>query len=153
MPHRSVVNPIDNATGLGHTCFDPHTAAIMQHRPLAQSSLSVSSVILGGSVFGWSSDEAASFTVLDVATNAGLNAINTANACSRRADGHHCGENETIIGRWLRARPGMSGRGVRDAVVARHAAKPAQVAHPWVAAQRGLTGPPRHPVPHWRQIW
>jgi aryl-alcohol dehydrogenase-like predicted oxidoreductase len=109
----------------------------MQHCPLGQSSLSVSSVILGGSVFGWSADEAASFAVLDVATDAGLNAINTANACSRRADGHHCGESEMIIGRWLRARPVMSDRAVWDAVAARHGAKAAQMAHPCVAHSWG----------------
>ena len=78
----------------------------MQHRPLGLSGLSVASVVLGGNVFGWSADEAASFAVLDAATSAGLNAIDTADVYSRWAPGHIGGESESIIGRWLKARPG-----------------------------------------------
>ena len=78
----------------------------MQHRPLGLSGLSVASVVLGGNVFGWSADEAASFAVLDAATSAGLNAIDTADVYSRWAPGHVGGESESIIGRWLKARPG-----------------------------------------------
>ncbi len=84
----------------------------MQHRPLGKSGLSVAPVILGGNVFGWSADEAASFAVLDAATDAGLNAIDTADVYSRWAPGHQGGESEAIIGRWLKARPGK-----RDHVV------------------------------------
>ncbi|MDE3239811.1 MAG: aldo/keto reductase [Paracoccaceae bacterium] len=78
----------------------------MQYRPLGASGLSVAPVILGGNVFGWTADEAASFAVLDAATDAGLNAIDTADVYSRWAPGHTGGESETIIGRWLKARPG-----------------------------------------------
>ena len=46
----------------------------MQHRPLGRSGLTVAPIVLGGNVFGWSADEAASFAVLDAATDAGLNA-------------------------------------------------------------------------------
>lgn len=84
----------------------------MQHRPLGKSGLSVAPVVLGGNVFGWSADEAASFAVLDAATDAGLNAIDTADVYSRWAPGHKGGESEAIIGRWLKARPGK-----RDSVV------------------------------------
>ncbi|MDE3081499.1 MAG: aldo/keto reductase, partial [Paracoccaceae bacterium] len=78
----------------------------MQYRPLGASGLSVAPVILGGNVFGWTADEATSFAVLDAATDAGLNAIDTADVYSRWAPGHTGGESETIIGRWLKARPG-----------------------------------------------
>lgn len=78
----------------------------MQHRPLGQSGLSIAPVVLGGNVFGWSADEAASFAVLDAATDAGLNAIDTADVYSRWVPGHQGGESEAMIGRWLRARPG-----------------------------------------------
>jgi len=78
----------------------------MQHRPLGSSGLFVAPVVLGGNVFGWTADEAASFAVLDAATDAGLNAIDTADAYSRWVPGHSGGESESIIGRWLRARPG-----------------------------------------------
>lgn len=78
----------------------------MDHRPLGHSGLSVAPVILGGNVFGWTADEAASFAVLDAATDAGLNAIDTADVYSRWVPGHQGGESESLIGRWLRARPG-----------------------------------------------
>lgn len=84
----------------------------MQHRPLGFSGLSVAPIILGGNVFGWTADETASFAVLDAATDAGLNAIDTADVYSRWAPGHSGGESEAIIGRWLKARPGR-----RDKVV------------------------------------
>lgn len=78
----------------------------MQYRPLGHSGLMVAPVILGANVFGWTADEAASFAVLDAATGAGLNAIDTADVYSRWVPGHRGGESENIIGRWLKARPG-----------------------------------------------
>lgn len=84
----------------------------MQQRPLGSSGLTVAPVILGGNVFGWTADETASFAVLDAATDAGLNAIDTADVYSRWAPGHQGGESEAVIGRWLKARPGK-----RDKVV------------------------------------
>ena len=77
----------------------------MQNRPLGQSGLSVAPVILGANVFGWTADEAASFAVLDAATDAGLNAIDTADVYSAWVPGHKGGESESVIGRWLKARP------------------------------------------------
>lgn len=77
----------------------------MQNRPLGQSGLSVAPVILGANVFGWTADEAASFAVLDAATDAGLNAIDTADVYSTWVPGHKGGESESVIGRWLKARP------------------------------------------------
>ena len=84
----------------------------MQTRPLGQSGLSVAPVILGANVFGWTADEAASFAVLDGATDAGLNAIDTADVYSAWVPGHKGGESESVIGRWLKARPGK-----RDKIV------------------------------------
>lgn len=84
----------------------------MQHRPLGPSGLTVAPVILGANVFGWTADRDTSFAVLDSATEAGLNAIDTADAYSRWVPGHTGGESETIIGQWLKARPGK-----RDQVV------------------------------------
>lgn len=78
----------------------------MQYRPLGLSGLNVAPIVLGGNVFGWSADETASFAVLDAATDAGLNAIDTADVYSRWAPGHVGGESEAVIGRWLKARPG-----------------------------------------------
>ena len=78
----------------------------MQKRPLGQSGLMVAPVILGGNVFGWTADEAASFAVLDAATAAGLNAIDTADSYSRWVPGNTGGESEALIGRWLKVRKG-----------------------------------------------
>jgi aryl-alcohol dehydrogenase-like predicted oxidoreductase len=74
----------------------------MQLRTLGRSSLQVSPLCLGGNVFGWTADEAASFAVLDALVNAGLNFIDTADVYSVWVPGHRGGESETIIGSWLK---------------------------------------------------
>jgi len=58
--------------------------------------------MLGGNVFGWTLDEAASFRVLDAYVDAGLNFIDTADIYSTWVPGHAGGESETIIGNWLK---------------------------------------------------
>jgi aryl-alcohol dehydrogenase-like predicted oxidoreductase len=73
----------------------------MQHRTLGRSSLRVAPLCLGGNVFGWTANEAASFRVLDAAVDAGLNFIDTADVYSTWVPGHQGGESETIIGNWL----------------------------------------------------
>jgi aryl-alcohol dehydrogenase-like predicted oxidoreductase len=74
----------------------------MQFRTLGRSGLRVAPLCLGGNVFGWTADEAASFKVLDACVAAGLNFIDTANVYSTWVPGHHGGESETIIGNWLK---------------------------------------------------
>ena len=66
---------------------------------------------LGGNTFGWTSDEQASFDVLDAFTAAGGNFVDTADVYSAWAPGHTGGESETVLGNWLAA------RGTRDSVV------------------------------------
>jgi aryl-alcohol dehydrogenase-like predicted oxidoreductase len=51
-----------------------------------------------------------SFRLLDEAVASGLNAIDTADVYSTWVAGHAGGESETIIGAWLKARPGMRDR-------------------------------------------
>src|SRR5487761_2783201 len=58
--------------------------------------------MLGGNVFGWTLNEAASFRVLDAYVDAGLNFIDTADIYSTWVPGHAGGESETIIGNWLK---------------------------------------------------
>ena len=77
----------------------------MQMRPLGNSGLSVAPLAFGGNVFGWTADEATSFSLLDAFVDAGFNLIDTADVYSRWAPGHSGGESETIIGKWLKARP------------------------------------------------
>ena len=77
----------------------------MQLRPLGQTGLQIAPIVFGGNVFGWTADEKRSFELLDAFVDAGFNAIDTADVYSRWVPGHHGGESETLIGRWLRANP------------------------------------------------
>ena len=78
----------------------------MQFRPLGRSGLAIAPLMFGGNVFGWTADEATSFTLLDAFVAGGFNAIDTANAYSVWVPGHVGGESEAIIGKWLAARGG-----------------------------------------------
>jgi aryl-alcohol dehydrogenase-like predicted oxidoreductase len=74
----------------------------MQQRPLGRSGLMVAPIALGGNVFGWTANEAASFAVLDGFVDDGFNLIDTADVYSRWVPGHAGGESEATIGRWLK---------------------------------------------------
>src|SRR5579864_5647528 len=76
----------------------------MKTRKLGNSGIAVAPLMLGGNVFGWTADEAASFQVLDAFVAAGLNFIDTADTYSTWAPGHRGGESETIIGKWMKSR-------------------------------------------------
>ncbi|MCB1474935.1 MAG: aldo/keto reductase [Rhodobiaceae bacterium] len=82
----------------------------MEKRNLGKTDLTVAPIVLGGNVFGWTIDEKESFAVLDAFIDQGFNAIDTADSYSRWVPGHKGGESETIIGKWLKARPGMRDR-------------------------------------------
>jgi aryl-alcohol dehydrogenase-like predicted oxidoreductase len=73
----------------------------MKYRKLGKSGLEVSSLCLGGNVFGWTADEKTSFRILDAFVDAGGNFIDTADVYSRWASGVG-GESETIIGKWFK---------------------------------------------------
>jgi aryl-alcohol dehydrogenase-like predicted oxidoreductase len=74
----------------------------MQLRHLGRSDLKIAPLCLGGNVFGWTADEAASFAVLDAFVGAGLNFIDTADVYSVWVPGHRGGESETVIGNWIK---------------------------------------------------
>jgi aryl-alcohol dehydrogenase-like predicted oxidoreductase len=76
----------------------------MQTRQLGRSALQVPPLTLGGNVFGWTIDEASSFTILDGLLDAGFNFIDTADVYARWAPGNQGGESETIIGNWMKQR-------------------------------------------------
>jgi aryl-alcohol dehydrogenase-like predicted oxidoreductase len=82
----------------------------MRKRALGRSGLEVPPVIVGGNVFGWTVDQVAAFRLLDACVDAGLDAIDTADVYSTWVPGHAGGESETVIGAWLKARPGMRDR-------------------------------------------
>lgn len=75
----------------------------MESRPLGNSGLAIAPLALGGNVFGWTADDATSFTLLDAFVDAGFDLIDTADVYSRWVPGHIGGESESIIGRWLKA--------------------------------------------------
>ncbi|GAA4483551.1 aldo/keto reductase [Gluconacetobacter asukensis] len=79
----------------------------MQKRSLGHAGFEIAPIVFGGNVFGWTIDEKASFDVLDAFVDHGFDAIDTADVYSAWAPGNKGGESETIIGNWLKARPGM----------------------------------------------
>jgi aryl-alcohol dehydrogenase-like predicted oxidoreductase len=78
----------------------------MMKRKLGRSGLDVAPLAFGGNVFGWTVNEATSFELLDAFVAAGFNLVDTANSYSHWVPGNKGGESETIIGNWLRQRPG-----------------------------------------------
>lgn len=70
-------------------------------RTLGATDLATPPLILGGNVFGWTSDRALSFRILDAFVDMGGTMIDTADVYSAWVDGHQGGESETIIGEWL----------------------------------------------------
>jgi aryl-alcohol dehydrogenase-like predicted oxidoreductase len=82
---------------------------LMQKRRLGHTDLTIAPLVLGGNVFGWTTDKKASFAVMDRFVDAGLNAIDTADVYSAWAPGNSGGESETIMGEWMKAR-GNRGR-------------------------------------------
>jgi aryl-alcohol dehydrogenase-like predicted oxidoreductase len=76
----------------------------MQQRRLGMSNIYTAPLVLGGNVFGWTLDEAASFRILDEFLDAGFNFIDTADVYSRFVPGNAGGESESIIGNWMRRR-------------------------------------------------
>lgn len=100
----------------------------MTERALGKSGLSIRPFVLGGNVFGWTADRAASFAILDRFAVRGGGMIDTADVYSAWVPGHRGGESEAMIGAWLRengardqvliaTKVGMGGGGLRpDAV-------------------------------------
>jgi aryl-alcohol dehydrogenase-like predicted oxidoreductase len=73
----------------------------MDMRRLGNSNLEIAPLVFGCNIFGWTADEATSFTLLDAFVASGLNMIDTADVYSKWIPGHAGGESETIIGKWL----------------------------------------------------
>ncbi len=77
----------------------------MNYRKLGRTGLKVSPLCLGTMTFGWSADEATSFSIMDAAVGAGINFFDTADIYSRWIPGNQGGESETIVGKWLKNKP------------------------------------------------
>jgi aryl-alcohol dehydrogenase-like predicted oxidoreductase len=82
----------------------------MEYRNLGRTGLKVSELCLGTMQFGWTTDEAASFAVMDAFREAGGNFMDTADIYTtwHAAGLAGGGVSEQIIGRWLKARGGRA---------------------------------------------
>jgi aryl-alcohol dehydrogenase-like predicted oxidoreductase len=76
----------------------------MKTKQMGRTGLKVSEICLGTMTFGNQADEATSFTIMDVADQAGVNFFDTADAYPLGGDLHHNGSTEVIVGNWLKAR-------------------------------------------------
>ena len=73
-------------------------------RRLGSTGLSVSPLVAGGNVFGWTADEPSSFAILDAFVAGGVTMIDTADVYTSFVPGNVGGESETILGKWMKAR-------------------------------------------------
>ena len=76
----------------------------MQYRRLGRTGMKVSALCLGTMQFGWSADEATSFTVMDAFSAAGGTFLDTSDIYSIGSADKYAGISEQIIGRWMQAR-------------------------------------------------
>jgi aryl-alcohol dehydrogenase (NADP+) len=75
---------------------------MQQKREIGRSGIRIAPLMLGGNVFGWTADEAASFRILDAYVDQGGDSIDTADVYSAWVPGHQGGESERVIGGWLK---------------------------------------------------
>jgi len=73
----------------------------MKYTKFGASGLTVSQVCLGTAPFGKQTDEETAYKTLDVAAEAGVNFIDTADAYPMGADLSLVGRTEEIVGSWL----------------------------------------------------
>lgn len=66
--------------------------------------LDIFPINLGGNTFGWTTDQEASFAVLDAFIEAGGNFVDTADLYSVWAEGNKGGESEEVLGAYIKAR-------------------------------------------------
>ncbi|MGV2290328.1 aldo/keto reductase [Trinickia sp. YCB016] len=76
----------------------------MQYRKFGHTGLTVSNLCLGTMTFGLQIDEALSTQILDKATEAGVNFIDTADVYPLGGGEQLAGRTEEIVGRWLKGK-------------------------------------------------
>ena len=101
----------------------------MLYRPLSTTGLDVSALCLGTMTFGEQNTEQEAFAQLDMALDAGINLIDTAEMYPVPPRAETMGDTERIIGRWLQR------RGCRERVVI--ASKVAGPGRDWLPYVRG----------------
>jgi aryl-alcohol dehydrogenase-like predicted oxidoreductase len=105
----------------------------MQTIQLGASDLRVTPICLGTMTFGEQVGEADAHAIMDRAIERGINFLDTAEMYSVPTRAETFGATETIIGRWLAARPGMR----QKIVLASKVAGPSR-GMPWVRKNEGL---------------
>ena len=106
----------------------------MQTIQLGQSDLRVTPICLGTMTFGEQVNERDAHAILDRAVERGINFVDTAEMYAVPARQETYGATETIIGRWLAARPGLR----QKIVLATKVAGPSR-GMPWVRQGAGMT--------------
>jgi aryl-alcohol dehydrogenase-like predicted oxidoreductase len=76
----------------------------MEYRRLGRTGLKVSPFCLGTMQFGWTADEAMSFSVMDAFSAAGGTFLDTSDIYSIGSADKYAGISEQIIGRWMQSR-------------------------------------------------
>lgn len=99
----------------------------MPRKRLGSTGLTVSRLALGTMTFGLQTDEATSHRILDKATSAGIDLIDTADVYPLGGTLDTAGRTEAIIGRWLQA----GGPQRRQAIVLATKAVGKMGPHPW----------------------
>ena len=75
---------------------------MIQKRKLGSSDMMIAPLVFGTNVFGWTTDDAMTFKLLDAFIEQGFNTIDTADVYSKWVEGHIGGESELAIGKWLK---------------------------------------------------
>ena len=98
------MRPMDGGTramhGVGGTEFE-RSAVKMNMRRMGRTGLKVSEICLGTMTFGAQADEKTAHAIMDVAADAGINFIDTADMYPVPASPEAAGRTEEIIGKWL----------------------------------------------------
>ncbi len=111
----------------------------MRKNRLGRSSIVVSEICMGTMTFGSQSDEATACRIMDMAFDAGVDFIDTAEMYPVPPDARYAGVTEEIVGRWLKTKD-------RDAIIL--ASKVAGPGHGWITPpfRGGKTGLDRHHI-------
>lgn len=105
----------------------------MNYKSLGNSELKISSIGLGTMTFGEQVDRISSFEILDLATDQGINFIDTAEIYSAPTRRETYGLTESIIGDWLKHQP-------RDKIIlAGKVAGPDRGGNDWIRKGKGMT--------------
>lgn len=84
---------------------------MIQNKTLGTSGIEIAPLIFGTNVFGWTTDQKMTSSLLDAFIDAGFNTLDTADIYSKWVPGHQGGESELAIGKWLKE------SGKRDQVI------------------------------------